>query len=609
MTASAKKILISLGLLGLTFLVFGRAVTFDWVRYDDSDYVYRSAAVTSGLSFSNLAWAFTHVHASNWHPLTTISLMLDCQLFGVRPGPMHGVNVLLHGFAAVLLFWALVEMTDAFWRSVAVATLFAIHPLRAESVAWIAERKDVLSGFFFALLLLCYARYAGKTSFGRYLLICLAAALGLLAKPMLVTIPFVLLLLDFWPLQRFRQRSLRFLLLEKLPLLLLAAGVVIATLLAQRGAIAMGQLPFSLRFQNAIVSYAIYLRQTFWPVDLAALYQQPESFYPWPIVLISAAVIAAITAAVLATRRRNPFLVTGWLWFLGMLVPVIGLVQVGRQSHADRYTYLPQIGIFIALVWFIGGIAAVARRQHLRNGLALLSISLLAVLTYHQVGFWRNAETLWPHTIAVTENNDGAHLAFATALISSGKTEQAMAHLQRATAIRPSNAGVFGELPSLATKEQIEAGIAFWSARLEEAPRDLGARTNLGVLLARNHQPRDALAQWEKVLQLAPGDGNAESNIAWVLSTAPDAALRNGPRAVALGEHIVDLAGGRNPIVLRTLAAAYAESGRFAEATHTAERARDIAAGEGNQPLATELSETITRYQNGLPFRDPSLTQ
>jgi len=273
-------LLISLGIAAIVWFVFGQTAHFYWVRYDDGDYVYRSGPVTSGLSWRNAGWAFTHFHASNWHPLTTMSHMLDCQLFGVRPGPMHVVNVIIHSLAAITLFFALLSLTNKMWRSAFVATVFAIHPLRVESVAWIAERKDVLSGLFFALTLLAYSAYARKQTGARYLLTLLFAALGLLSKSMLVTIPFVLLLLDFWPLARFSKKQIARLLLEKIPFALLAAGSAVGTLLAQHGTINTRGFSFLLRIENAIVACTIYLRQLFWPTKLAVLYPFPEKYFP-----------------------------------------------------------------------------------------------------------------------------------------------------------------------------------------------------------------------------------------------------------------------------------------------------------------------------------------
>jgi protein O-mannosyl-transferase len=600
-----QKILIVLGLTALVSIVFGQTAHFDWVRYDDHDYVYRSGRVTSGLSVSNVAWAFTHFHAANWHPITTLSHMLDCQLFGANPYRHHVSSVVIHTLAVIALFFALNSLTGKIWRSAFVAAVFAIHPLRAESVAWIAERKDVLSGLFFALTLLAWSNYTRRKSVVRYLIALFAAALGLLSKPMLVTIPFVLLLIDYWPLNRFQNEKIISLVWEKIPFALFAAASAVATVLAQHGQIDTFGFSLPLRFENAIVSYAIYLRQLIWPVDLAVLYPYPEKFFPFLIIAGCAALLIALSAIAIS---RFPFLFTGWFWFVGMLVPVIGIVQVGRQGHADRYTYLPLIGITIAIVWLVAELTA---RWRFRKRIGVLAsavvIIALSACAYHQTAFWRNADSLWPHTLAVTTNNDGAHLAFATALFAEGKTEEAIAHARAAAEIRPANAGVYGEVPVGLEGKQLDQAILFWSARVENEPNNIGARNTFGVLLVQKHQTRAAIEQWETALALNPNDGNAQSNLAWVFATAPDASLRNGTRAVELAERALKLAGGVSPILHRTLAAAYAEAGRFDDAIATAERGKAFAEREGNRELADEFTAVLAQYRQHQPFRDASL--
>ena len=355
--------------------------------------------------------------------------MLDCQLFGVNPARHHFSSVVIHTLATIALFFALESLTGKNWRSAFVAAVFAIHPLRAESVAWIAERKDVLSGLFFALTLLAWSYYVRRKTVTRYLLAVLAAALGTLSKPMLVTIPFVLLLIDYWPLNRFRKEKIIWLLLEKIPFALFAAVSAVATVLAQHGQIDTFGFSLPLRFENAIASYAIYLRQLIWPVDLAVLYPHPEKFFPFLIIAGCAVLLIAFSAIAIIYRKRFPFLFTGWFWFIGMLVPVIGIVQVGRQAHADRYTYLPLIGISIAIVWLVAELTARLRFQK-QIGVFGSTVVIIAFSAgaYHQTTFWRNPDSLWPHTLAVTTNNDGAHLAFATSLFAEGKTEEAIAH-------------------------------------------------------------------------------------------------------------------------------------------------------------------------------------
>src|SRR4029450_10959080 len=323
---------ICLSLAVLTWLVFGQTLWHDFINYDDPRYVYENTKITGGLSISGIAWAFTHIHSTNWHPLTTISHMLDCQLYGLRAGWHHFTNVLLHTVVVILLFLALAEMTGAFWRSGFVAAVFAIHPLRVESVAWIAERKDVLSGVFFMLTLLAYLHYTPLPSLRRYLVVVFVLACGLMSKPMLVTLPFVLLLLDYWPLDRIRGQF-RMCLLEKLPLVALSAISSIATLVAQKGAVGWTEdLPIFERINNAVVSYILYIWQMFWPARLAVFYPHPENALPPWEIIASLLLLICITAVAIALRKQRPYLMTGWLWCLGMLVQVIGLVHVGSHG-------------------------------------------------------------------------------------------------------------------------------------------------------------------------------------------------------------------------------------------------------------------------------------
>jgi hypothetical protein len=356
-----KAVAICVLLAAITWLVFGQTLRYQFVNYDDDYYVFKNAQVTRGLTLEGIVWAFTHVHSSNWHPLTWISHMLDCQFCGLNPGGHHLTNVLLHAATAILLFLILRQMTGTLGRSAFVAAVFAIHPLRVESVAWVAERKDVLSGLFFMLIVGAYVRYArAPWSLLRYGLVVLLFALGLMCKPMLVTVPFVLLLLDYWPLNRLatqrdqKGKHLRIrqrLVLEKLPLLGLSLASCVVTLFAQRDSMApVARVSMPLRLGNAVVSYTDYLRQMFWPADLAVLYPWDATRLGPSNILPSIVLLAGISATVFILRRRR-YLVTGWLWYIIMLVPVIGILQVGNQARADRYTYLPQIGLYLLLTW------------------------------------------------------------------------------------------------------------------------------------------------------------------------------------------------------------------------------------------------------------------
>src|SRR3984893_15432374 len=404
---------VSVLLAAIVWIVFGQTLRHEFVNFDDDQYVYENPRITNGLTLERIQWAFTHVHAGNWHPLTTISHMLDCQHYGVQPWGHHLTNVLLHVLAAVFLFLALRELTGALWPSAVVAAVFAIHPLRVESVAWISERKDVLSGVFFMLTLWAYACYARSNRFspGRYATVVALFAVGLMCKPSLVTLPFVLLLLDYWPLRRVAmwsstakvrpsahdhpgnrrgkipssgglpaRKPIGYLLVEKWPLFVLSAVSCAATLAAQKQAVAtVGQLTFGERVGNAIVSYIVYLGQMIWPVDLAVVYPYTARGLNIVPVLLALLLSLIISVVFFIWRRKFPFLVIGWLWFLGVLVPMIGLVQVGIQLRAVRYTYLAQIGLYILLTWV--AVELLSKRRYGREVLIALAVLIITGLT------------------------------------------------------------------------------------------------------------------------------------------------------------------------------------------------------------------------------------
>jgi protein O-mannosyl-transferase len=613
-------------LAAITWMVFGQTLGHDFVNYDDQNYVYENAKITGGLNLAGIAWAFSHVHAQNWHPLTTISHMLDCQLYGLKAEGHHFTNVLLHTVAALLLFAVLREMTGALWRSAFVAAVFAIHPLHVESVAWVAERKDVLSAVFFMLTLGAYVRYARAPSIARYLAVAALFALGLMSKPMLVTIPFVLLLLDYWPLKRFpsatsvkskgkwlawweRQSLPRRLILEKIPLIALSAISGTVTFLAQRQALGWTEdLPVSLRFNNAVVTYIAYIWQMLWPAKLAVFYPHPENRVPLWEIILALAVLIATTLTGIVLRRKRPYFITGWLWYLGMLVPVIGVIQVGWQGRADRYTYLPQIGLYVLVAWAIADLSASWRHQ--RQIATVGAAILLGALTWrarNQASFWRNSETLWTHTLAVTADNDVADNNLGIIFLGRGQVDEAISRFQAAVDLRPENAPAHDNLAkAFLQKGQVADALLHYRKLLEIQPDNAEAHNILGTVLIQQGRVREAIEQWQETLVMQPENGNAKSNLAWVFATYPEESIRNGTQAVQLAAQALQLSGGKNPIILRTLAAAYAESGRFAEAVHTAERGLELAIGQGNAGLAAELQRNIALYRTNSPLRDTS---
>jgi protein O-mannosyl-transferase len=651
-------LLVCLVLVAVTWTVFGQTLAHDFVNFDDHVYVYENPLVIRGFSTEGIIDAFTHTHARNWHPLTTLSHMLDCQLYGLNAGGHHLTNVILHTISVLLLFLVLKQMTGAFWQSAFVAGVFAIHPLHVESVAWIAERKDVLSSVFFLLTLAAYARYARAPSARRYLLVALLFAFGLMSKPMLVTLPFVLLLLDYWPLGRIgAQKSkvgsrLRRLTTEKIPLFALSALSCITTLFVQRQSpSAIDQLPFVWRLNNTFVSYVTYIWQMLWPARLAVFYPHPNDRLPLLEVTAAIAFLVGISLLVTYLRRTKPYLVTGWFWYLGMLVPVIGLVQVGEQAHADRYTYLPGIGLYIMIAWTVGGLLLESTPRVCRalaGIVGAIAIVSLGVCALFQASYWKNSETLWNHTLAVTGENDVAHnnLGFhflrrgeldkaisqlQTALtIRSRNTEthyslgaaliqsnlgnalarkqlwdEAIDHLQEAVRLRPDYADAYFNLGSvLFRKGQIDQAIAQWQKALAIRPHDAEAHRNVASALRKQGNVKEAISEYEQALNIVPEDSVALNNLAWILATSSDASLRDGAKAVTLAVKAVQTSGGRDPNFFRTLAAARAEAGQFAEAIAIAEAAKAIASTQSKPELASRLEEEIALYRAGVALRE-----
>jgi protein O-mannosyl-transferase len=436
-------LLLGAALALLTLAVWLPALRNGFTNLDDPYYVTANPQVLRGITRAGIAWAMTAKVASNWHPLTLLSHMLDCQLFGLDPAGHHATSLLLHLANVLILFAVLCRMTGAAGRSAVVAALFALHPTHVESVAWVAERKDVLSALFWILAMGAWARYARQPSAGRYLLVALLMVLGLAAKPMVVTLPFALLLLDVWPLDRLHL-GWRRLILEKLPLLALSAASSLITLRYQQASLApLDVAPWSLRAANALVAYAAYLGKLFLPRHLAVFYPIPLSIPAWQAAG-AALLLIAITALAVRRARREPWLLTGWLWFLGTLVPVIGLVQVGRQAMADRYLYIPSIGLFLAVVW---SVAELGRRHRAVLATAAGAVLLaLAVMTRVQIGYWSDSATLFRHALAATGDNYLAHIGLGKALMGErdceGAAEQFRAALARYPRLNEARAGL-----------------------------------------------------------------------------------------------------------------------------------------------------------------------
>jgi tetratricopeptide (TPR) repeat protein len=647
-----SRLLICLLLAAAIVAVYWQVGGFGFTNLDDDEYVTDNAAVRAGLAWHGALWALTARYASNWHPLTWISHMLDCQLFGLSPTGHHLVNLLFHMANTILLFLLLTRMTGCLWRSAFVAALFGLHPLHVESVAWVAERKDVLSTLFWMLTMWAYLHYAQSPKPTRYLLVVLAFTLGLMAKPMLVTLAFVLLLLDWWPLGRLARekggqgdhaRSWRKLVWEKIPLFVLAAASSAVTYIVQQRSGAVGSFelyPLGVRVANAIVAYVNYIAKMFWPAHLAVFYPHPGAALPtWQVV---GSGLALVLITVLAIRaRRRPYLAVGWLWYILTLVPVIGLVQVGNQAMADRYTYVPLVGVFIIIAWGVPELLALrtteVHRRRLLAAPAGIVIAALAVCTYSQVGYWHDDVALFGHALKVTSNNalvhnnlgvalaaqgaaekavehysealriepdyPEAHNNLGTALAKRGRTDEAIAHFTAALRVRPSFAEAHGNLGvALAMQGRIDDAIVHFSAALKANPESADAHYNLGKCFVALGRTREAITQYQQALRFKPGHPQAANSLAWIYATSENPEFRDGAEAVRLATQACQNTAFRDPLILDTLAAAYAEAGRFSEAVTTARKSLALVSSAGQSELADRIRARLRLYDTRRPF-------
>jgi tetratricopeptide (TPR) repeat protein len=640
--AMSRPRLIALLLAFITFLAYLPVGWFGFVDYDDTDYITRNPAVKHGLTAAGVRWAFAGFHVSNWHPLTWLSHMLDCTLFGLNPGPQHLVNVLFHAVNTALLFGLLWRLTRRIWPSALVAALFAWHPLHVESVAWISERKDVLSAFFGLLTLLSYTTYVKENKRPAWWLALIFFALGLMAKPMLVTLPFVLLLLDYWPLNRFSASGpRREWLIEKSPFFLLTIVSCVLTYLAQshgESIVSLDKVSLAYRLENAPVAVAGYLIHLFWPGGLCVLYPLPDKI-PTLQVVASVVGLIVISAAAWIWRDVKPYLITGWLWFLGMLVPVIGLVQVGGQAMADRYTYLPSIGFFIAVVFLA---AEWADRFQvpaiIRFGSAGLASLACLLVTEHQLLFWRDSETLFRRAMAVTQNNDVAMVNLGVALDAEGKFEEAikiyraaekagsrrcevynnlgnvlsllgrhyesLTEYEKALQLQPDNAQIHAATGrELARLGKFHEALQEFARAEELAPHYAAPHVEAAKTLFKIGRDSDGLAEFKAALRLEPDNYQTLATAAHYLAANEHAAARDGKSALALALRADALSGHLQPVVQDYLGMAYAETGDFPNAITCAESALAQAKAAG-MTNTTEMEKRLQLYQQHRPWRE-----
>jgi tetratricopeptide (TPR) repeat protein len=629
---------------------------YEFINYDDDVYVTLNPHLRNGLSWEAAEWSFaagliySSPNVDYWRPLSYLSHALDIKMFGSDPAGHHLMSLAIHVAATISLFWVLNLMTGARWRSAFVAALFALHPLHVESVAWIAERKDVLSGLFFILTLGAYVRYAqgrsrvesrgssaGPSSLALdprpstldYCLVLLFFTLGLMSKPIVVTLPFVLLLLDYWPLRRFAGslaaneyyrsslrsqfpiKTVRRLVVEKLPFFLLAMGLSVFAFHSQKaiGAATLLHVSLPARIGNALASYAAYILNLFWPVDLAVFYPYHIALPVWQVAG-ALALLTGITFLALVAARRCPWLPVGWFWFLGMLLPVIGILQVGAQARADRYTYLSSIGFFLMVTWTVGELCPLRRHRKLVLGAAMaIILAILTACASIQIACWRNSESLWTHALACTSDNVVARYHLGLAFFQQRRADEAITQFQMALEIQPDYAEARYNLGTvLLQQKRMDEAITQLQKALEIKPDNASPHKNLGIAFLKQGRLDEAIVHFKKSLAIRPDQVEIQNNLAWLLATSPQASLRNGIQAVELAQRANQLTGAKNPNFLCTLAAAYAEAGRFSEAVETAQRALPLARAQYNTALADDIQSQLKLYQAGVSFHLPEPT-
>jgi len=546
---SNRKIAIIIPLLTFSVvLIYWQVLHFDFIIYDDPNYVVDNIYVRNGFTWKGVIWAFTTTNSANWHPLTWLSLMMDGQLYGLNAGGYHWTNVMFHLANTLLLFLVLNRMTGALWRSGFVAALFGVHPLHVESVAWVAERKDVLSAFFWMLTMGAYVHYVERLSFVRYLAVVLLFVLGLMSKPMLVTLPFILLLLDFWPLRRFTasfspeggtgspdlyhpilsdhgglvRSGWRWLLLEKVPLIILAVLSGVITIYAQKAGgaiIALDRISMTDRMANALVSYVMYLYKMIWPDKLALLYPYPHAF-PLHFILLAAFLIGLFTIIALKAPARFAYVKTGWLWYLGTLVPVIGIIQVGNQAMADRYTYIPMIGVFILIAWVIPHLLKGMRLR--RTFLTVSAISILMILvfaSYRQTSLWANSETILLNSIENTAGNYEACNNLGVVHFQKGEYDQSINYLEKSIKINPGYAAAYNNLgQAYAVKGDLDRAIILFREGLHLQPGLRRMQKNLAVALLHKGELQEALPLYRELIIQNPGDADLRNDLGVILA-------------------------------------------------------------------------------------------
>jgi Tfp pilus assembly protein PilF len=635
-----SSVFICLILAIITFAVYYQVCTYDFVNYDDNFYVYENPNVKSGLNLDTVKWAFNIGYASNWHPLTWLSHILDWQLFGSNAGGHHITNLIFHIANTLLLFIVLKQMTNALWQSAFVAALFALHPLHVESVAWISERKDVLSTFFLFLTMWAYLKYVGKPKIWRYLLIVFLFALGLMAKPMLVTLPFLLLLLDYWPLERFGKQKILYLILEKVPLFVLSAASSVITFFAQQkggSVMPLDKIGLNIRIYNTFISYVEYIRKMFWPSRLAMFYPHPNENISVLYAVISAAVLLIITILIIRSAKRHKYLFAGWFWYLGILLPVIGLVQVGDMALADRYSYISLTGLFIIISW---GLPKRLKNWPPRKMLlwvsAMCVLSAFAACSFYQQQHWKNTMTLCENALRVTRNNYKAHFCLAMYMVRQDRYDEAAVECRKYLQIKPDNPEAINLLGvALIRQGRYDEALDYFNKALQIAPNYAIVHDNigrvmvvqgryeesvphlaeavrldpdfpsthhiLGQVLVKIGKADQAVGHFEEAIRLKTDWAEPMKDLALLLASSGQAEIRNPDRAVELALRACALTGYNRPDMLDTLAAAYASAGDFAKAVEIAQKAADLCPPQ-HQKFKEQIEERLKLYKTGKPY-------
>lgn len=657
-----SEFIICLFLVVIILASYWQLPSHGFLSFDDNEYITQNTHVHEGITWKNIVWMFSITDSGYWQPLTWMSHMLAYQLFGTNPSMHHLINLLLHMANSLLLFLVLKRMTGAQWQSAFVAVMFSLHPLNVESVAWASERKNVLSTFFWMLTIMTYVRYAEQPNFHRYLLVLFVFVLGLMSKPMLITLPFVLLLLDHWPLCRFKlsqpgcvhqkdYNSIRInshqslglrLVLEKIPLLLLSATCIyISALSIQRYkiVISIASVPMKLRIANALVSYVLYIKKMIWPQNLAVFYPYPSTLPAWQTIG-AFLLLACVTFLAFRWIRLKPYLTVGWLWYIGTFIPATGLIQAGLwPAMADRFSYVPLIGLFIIIAWGVHDLFG--RWRYRKAGFTAASITLVTifiVMTWLQLKHWQDGVALFTHNVRVTHKNSLAHKELADALEQQGNLDKAIFHYFKALKINPDFAEAHNNLGYiLVRRKHYKEAIDHYKAALRIKPHYAEAHNNLGTAFLFQGDEKEAVVHYfealkynpnyagtyynlgkiyinqnkiekgihfyKKALELNPEMTQVLYDLSWLLSSHENERYRDGKEALDLAKKLCKITRNNQPLALDALAAAYAETGRFNEAVFTVRKALKITLQFGPNELISSLKKKLSLYQNKRPYR------